>query len=139
MKRLRFAALLQLLSLCATTLLTTSAFSADELQIIDVRRNIPLSDEEPIYKDFYLAGSDLKDLKRNQVVTVFRKIAIRDAAGVHSYGEIEIPVGQLTIIGIFNKIAVARETKLLSRNDLPMLEQIGIMTGDRIDVSTGSK
>ena len=32
------------------------------------------------------------------------------------------------------EVAVAREYKLLSRDELPMLEQVGIMTGDRIDL-----
>ncbi|MNT72328.1 hypothetical protein D3C72_2109140 [compost metagenome] len=31
-------------------------------------------------------------------------------------------------------MAVAREFELLSRDELPMLEQIGIMNGDRIDL-----
>ena len=115
------------------------SYSAEDLQVVDVHRNIPLSDEEPVVKDFYIAGDQLSNLKKNQTVTVFRKVAIRDASGVHSYGEIEIPVGQLTIIAIFKKVAVARESKLLSRSNLPMLEQIGIMTGDRLDLETATK
>lgn len=107
---------------------------AGELSVIDVRRNITLSDEDPVYKDFYLSGGTETGLKRNMVVTAVRKLNIRDASGANSFGEIQVPVGQLKIIAVYDKIAVAREFTLLSRDELPMLEQIGIMNGDRIDI-----
>jgi len=114
-------------------LFSWEAFSAD-LNIIEVRRNIPLSDEAPVYKDFYInAGADA-GLKKNLVVNVIRKMAIRDASGTQSYGEMDILVGQLKIIATQGRIAVAREYKLASRDTEPMLEQIGIMIGDRLEI-----
>lgn len=107
---------------------------AGELSVIDVRRNITLSEEDTVYKDFYLSGGTETGLKRNMVVTAVRKLNIRDASGANSFGEIQVPVGQLKIIAVYDKIAVAREFTLLSRDELPMLEQIGIMNGDRIDI-----
>src|SRR5207253_8639068 len=38
------------------------------------------------------------------------------------------------VIATYGKVSVAREYKLLSRDELPMLEQIGLMNGDRIDL-----
>ncbi|MFM6928056.1 MAG: hypothetical protein ACKOX6_06295 [Bdellovibrio sp.] len=111
-----------------------SARAADSMTIIDVRRNITLSDEETPYKDFYITAGPDSGLKKNLVVTAVRKINIRDAAGANSFGEIAVPVGQLKVIAVFDKIAVAREFTLLSRDELPMLEQIGIMTGDKVDL-----
>lgn len=105
---------------------------AAEMSIIEVRRNIPLSDEAPVYKDFYLSSGSEAGLKKNMVITVIRKMNIRDATGTQSYGDIEIPVGQLKVIAVRNKVAIAREYKLLSREDEPMLEQIGMMIGDGI-------
>ncbi|MBX3039144.1 MAG: hypothetical protein KF789_00380 [Bdellovibrionaceae bacterium] len=115
-------------------LLVFSFAGADELTIVDVRRNIPLSDSEPAYKDFYLAGGSVSSLKKNLVVTAVRRTNIRDARGTQSYGEIDIPVGQLRILGVFGNVAVAREYKLLSRDENPMLEQTGLMSGDRIEL-----
>ncbi len=114
--------------------LLSSNVRADEFSIIDVRRNITLSDTEIPYKDFYINAGEGSGLKKNLVVTAVRKISIRDASGSQAYGEILVPVGQLKVIALFNKIAVAREYKLLSRDELPMLEQVGIMTGDKIDL-----
>lgn len=110
------------------------AKAADALSIVDIRSNIPLSDEEPVYKDFYISGTSLGGLKKNLVVTAVRKIAVRDANGSQSYGDIEVPVGQLRILAVFGRVAVAREYQSLSRDEHPMLEQTGIMNGDFIEL-----
>ncbi|NUN04386.1 MAG: hypothetical protein HUU57_01375 [Bdellovibrio sp.] len=107
--------------------------SAAEPIVVDVRRNITLAEDDPVYKDFYINADASLGLKKNMVVTAVRKINIRDASGASAVGEILVPVGQLKIIAVYDRVAVAREYSLLSRDDLPMLEQIGIMTGDRID------
>lgn len=107
---------------------------AADISVIDVHRNITMSEDDPVYKDFYLNISGDSSLKKNLVVTAVRKINIRDSSGANSFGEINVPVGQLKIIAVYDKIAVAREFTLLSRDELPMLEQTGIMTGDRIDL-----
>ena len=108
--------------------------SAAEMTVIDVRRNITLADKDPIYKDFFINTGANSGLKKNLVVNVIRKINIRDSGGTNADGEILVPVGQLKIIAIYEKVAVAREFSLFPRDELPMLEQIGIMTGDQIEI-----
>lgn len=112
---------------------STSSYAAD-MSVVDVRRNITLSEDDTVYKDFYINVTPGSGLKKNLVVTAVRKINVRDASGANAVGEIMVPVGQLKIIAIYDRVAVAREFTLLSRDELPMLEQIGIMTGDRIDL-----
>ena len=107
---------------------------AQDLTIVDVRRNITLAEGDPVYKDFYISNNSGSGLKKNLVVTAVRKLNIRDASGANAVGEILVPVGQLKVIAVYDKVAVAREFTLLSRDELPMLEQTGIMTGDRIDL-----
>lgn len=122
-------------SVAILMLLTSSlVFAAEDLQIVDVRRNIPLSDDEPVYKDFYISVGESTGLKKNLVVTAMRRWPVRDAIGAQTIGEIEAPVGQLKIIAVFGKIAVAREFQLIDRDEEPMLEQIGIMIGDRVEL-----
>lgn len=115
-------------------LVINSPLRAQELKIIDVRRNIPLRDDEPAYKDFYINGGTKEGLKPNLVVTAVRKTTIRDAAGLQALGEMNVPVGQLRIIFVQDGLAVAREHQLLSRDELPMIEQIGIMGGDLVEM-----
>lgn len=115
------------------SLIVSHAF-AEDITIVDARRNIPLSDDEPVYKDFYLNAGESSGLKKNMVVTAMRKWSIRDAAGAQSIGDVEVPVGQLKVLAVFGKVAIAREYKLPNRDDLPMIEQPGLMAGDRIDL-----
>ncbi|MCE3010044.1 MAG: hypothetical protein LW875_05485 [Proteobacteria bacterium] len=120
-----------------TLILTLGIFiqaQAQEISIIEIRRNIPLADDQPVYKDFYLTGGESAGLKKNMVITAYRKLTIRDSSGAQTYGELQVPVGQLKVISVQGRLAVAREYQLISRDDEPMLEQIGIMAGDRIDL-----
>ncbi len=114
-------------------LFSYEVFGAD-INIVEVRRNIPLADDAPVYKDFYINAGNDAGLKKNLVVTVYRKMNIKDATGTQSFGEIDIPVGQLRVIATQGRIAIAREYKLISREDEPMVEQVGMMIGDRLQL-----
>lgn len=117
-----------------TALFSWEVFGAD-LNVIEVRRNIPLSDEAPVYKDFYINAGTEAGLKKNLIVNVTRKISVRDATGTQNFGEIEIPVGQLRVVASQGRVAIARLHKLISRDEEPMLEQTAIMIGDKIEMS----
>ena len=106
---------------------------AQDITVVDVRRNITLAEDDIIYKDYYINAGDGSALKKNLVVNVKRKINVRDA-GTKAVGDFEAVVGQLKVIHIGNKVSVAREFKLIPRDEEPMLEQIGIMSGDRVDL-----
>jgi hypothetical protein len=107
---------------------------AAEVMIVDVRRNIPLSDDEPAYKDFYINAGSEDGMKKNLVVNVVRPLNVRDASGAQSFGEILIPVAQVRILAVYPHLSVAREYKMLSRDENPMLEQVAIMNGDRVEI-----
>lgn len=124
----------QAMATLVLTLGMTGPLRANELKIVDVRRNIPLRDDDPVYKDFYINGGTKDGLKNNLVITAVRKTNIRDASGQQSIGELMVPVAQLKVIYTHESMAVAREYKLLSREELPMLEQIGVMSGDLLDL-----
>ncbi len=134
MLKIRIGRLLLLSGLLILAVLFSWEVMAADLNVIEVRRNIPLSDDAPVYKDFYINAGSEAGLKENMVLTVIRKIAIRDASGTQTYGEMEVPVGQLKIIALAGRVAVAREYKLIPREEEAMLEQIGIMIGDRLEL-----
>lgn len=114
-------------------LLFTGWASADTTQVVDVRRNITLSDDDKVYKDYYVAGGSDRGFKKGQTLVASRKINVRDASGATAVGEMLVPVGELKIIAVYEKVTVAREAKLFDRQDMPMLEQRAIMTGDLIE------
>ena len=110
---------------------TTQAGSFGE--IVEVKKNIPLSNDEDIYKDFYIKINSTTGLKKNLVVKVFRKVEIKDTSS-KIVGDFKTPIGQLKLIQIDSKVAVAREFKLFPRTEEAVIEQVGIMIGDEVDL-----
>ncbi len=115
-----------------TTGVTNNLLAADTA-IVEVRRNIPLADAEPVYRDFYINAGSESGYKKNMTIKAVRRITIKDPKGSSALGEISVLVGQLKIISAQNGISVAREVKLIPRDDEPMLEQNGLMIGDLIE------
>jgi len=124
------------LALGAVLLVSLFAWEAcsDELNVIQVHRNIPLSDEETAYKDIYISGGSDSGLKNNLVVQVLRKVIVKDATGSQSFGEIMVPVGQIKVIFVGPKVSVAREYKPANKDTVPALDQVGIQLGDSIEL-----
>jgi hypothetical protein len=118
--------------------LTFGALSvwADDLTIFEVRRNIPLSDEDPVYKDYYINGGDKSGLKKDMLVNIFREVTLKDPVEGKEAPKLKVPVGKLRLIYVEDDIAVARLYERSNRDSLPMLEQIGFMIGDQIEVKT---
>lgn len=106
-----------------------------ELRIIESRRSIPLTDQEPKYTDYYINAGTANGLKKDLVVKVVRRIPIRNAQGTEEFGSIETPVGEVRIIYTDVRTSVAREYKIFDREELPVLENQAIMIGDIIDLS----
>lgn len=116
------------------TLTSITTASAQDMSVVDVRRNITLADDDIIYKDFYINAGEGTSLRKNMVVNVKRKVAVKESSS-KTVGDFETIVGQLKVIKIGNKVSVAREFKLVTRDEEPMLEQVGIMSGDRVDLN----
>lgn len=116
------------------TLLSLEAAEANDLSIIFVRKSIPMSEQEPAYRDLYLSGGIGRGIKKDQTYVVFRKVQVRDATGSVAFGEIEIPVGEIKVIASYDRIAVARDLSIYSRESYPSLEISGTMAGDRVEL-----
>ncbi len=114
--------------------LATLTAQAEELTVVDVSRNIPLSDDEPIYRDYIIGVGDVGLLKKNLVVLVKRNLNMK-SIDQKEIGFVDTAVAQVKIIHVDKKIAVARDYKLIPRDNEVMLENLGVMTGDRIDLA----
>lgn len=121
-------------SVFGALILFSSFVFADEVRVVDVRRNITMSDADKIYKDFYINGGRDNGMRNGTLLLATRKVSVRDASGATNIGEMMVPVGELKVIAVYDKVTVARQVKLLERDELPMLEQRGIMTGDLIEI-----
>ncbi len=120
--------------LLAILIMTHFPLHAADLEIIEVKRNITLSDDEKIYKDYFISQPQGHSLKKNLIVKAIRKSTIKNNAQ-KIIGEFHSVVGQLKIIHVEGSIAIAREFKYQSRDNEPMIDQPGFMIGDTIDLS----
>jgi len=125
------------LALGAVLLVSLFAWEAcsEEINVIQVHRNIPLSDEEPIYRDIYISGGSETGMKNNTVLQVLRKTIVKDATGSQSFGELMVPVGQLKVIFVGPKVSVAREYKNQQFDSSPVMDQLGIQVGDKVELT----
>lgn len=129
-----FARLLLISGAALLILLFAWEAFAEDLSIVEVKSNIPLSDKDPVYHDYYINSGLNQGIKHNLVVTATRKVTIRDATGTQSYGDMMVPVGQLKVIFAGEKFSVARPLKQISREEQPLIDQTGFMIGDKIEL-----
>lgn len=123
-----------LIGIILISMLASNIAQARNAYIFDVKRNIPMSEYEPIYKDYYINAGKEAGLKKNLVFDVVRYVSLKDLSSQGNGEDLVVPVGQLKVLFVQNSVAVARLAKLYSREDLPTLDQVGIMVGDRIDL-----
>ena len=104
-----------------------------EIQVIQVKRNIPLSEDEKVYKDYYLSGGYKDGLRINLVVPVHRWVSLREGNKAQEQAiKMNEPVGWLKILFAQDHLAVARLYELASIEESPIMDQPGIMLGDSV-------
>lgn len=113
------------------SLMFLSAFS-EAAEIVDVRNLIPMTNDAPRIKDYYLS-TDGASLKKDLVIKIVRTINV--SQGKKNIGEVKVEIGQLRVLAVADKVAIAREYKLNSHDHAPLTESIGFMVGDQVDMS----
>ena len=107
--------------------------AAAELVIIDARKTLRLSDGDPVYHDYYVAGGSERGLAENQIMTVIRKLPLYDSYEHHSVGSLHLKVAKVKIIHVEHGLSVARLQAEISRENSPLLEDNFILVGDSLE------
>jgi hypothetical protein len=124
--------------LLVTLSLLAFTWSADSRpRVANVIRQIPMTNQAPLLRDIIIQGA--AGLEVGQKVGVVRPTAVRNMAMSEELGALNIPVGMLEIIFTQGELAVAREVEVFSREKMPLIEFMGIMVGDQIDISLNSR
>ncbi len=109
-----------------------------ELTIFDVRKNLPMSDTEPVYRDFIINGGSETGLSVGMIVTVHRRIPLYDSYQNRSAGDLQVKVAKVKIIFVQKGLAVARMHSEFAHDSNPLLEDSYVMIGDHIDMTSAS-
>jgi hypothetical protein len=129
----RFLILLGLINLIVV--FAFEAFSK-EVQVIDIRKNLKLANDDKEFTDYYLnAGNDL-GIKPGTLFTLYRRISVIDRLGTNQGRPLSIPVGKIKIIYVAKDLSVARVDKLEKNETSPLLDYRGVMLGDLINVGS---
>ena len=121
----------------ALTAMMSTAW-ADDLTIFDVRKNLPMSDNEKVYRDFYINGGNEAGLSNGMVITVERRMPLYDTYQNRSAGDLQLKVAKIKIIHVQKGLSVARLFVEFTRESAPLLEDNFIMVGDRLNLSTAT-
>lgn len=111
--------------------------SAEDVQIVKIKKNLQLDNKDPVYKDYFInAGTD-NGIKSNMSFEVFRKEAINDQYQSSSRGgTILLPVGRIKIIYSQTKLSVGRLLSLNKAKSSPLIDTQGFMVGDVLNLES---
>lgn len=123
--------------LIAAAILMGSAAQAD-ITIFDVRKQLPMSNTEVVFRDFYINAGSEAGLTLGMVVTVQRRMPLYDSYQNRSAGDLQLKVARVKIIHVQKGLAVARLHSEFTREGTPLLEDNFIMIGDGLDLSSAT-
>ncbi|NJM10245.1 MAG: hypothetical protein HC883_05130 [Bdellovibrionaceae bacterium] len=86
--------------LLVTLSLIMNSALAEELTIFDVRKNLPMSDSEKVYRDFYINGGNEAGLSAGMIITVERRMPLYDSYQNRSAGDLQLKVAKIKIIHV---------------------------------------
>ncbi len=94
----------------------------------------PLTEENfrtgPV-KDFYINGGKDDGISESMELDVYREVEVPDPKTGKKF-IVDIPVGKLKVISLFEKTAITRIISLTSSDDTPVLRYRTVMLGDYI-------
>ena len=120
------------------SLLLVPLMAGAELTIFDVRKSLPMSDDDKIYRDFYVNGGSEAGLSTGMVITVQRRLPLYDSYQNRSAGDLDLKVAKVKIIHVQRGLAVARLHSEFTRENAPLLEDNFILVGDQLDLATAT-
>lgn len=94
-----------------------------------------MSENEPVARDYYINAGSQQGLKNNMVLFVYRRVPVRDPSGGQTLGDLQVPVGQVKVLFLQERLAVAREFQLHDYDSTPVLDQKGVMIGDKVQLA----
>jgi hypothetical protein len=107
-----------------------------EAVIIEVRKTIPMTKAEKVFKHYFINGGENLGLKKGSTIDVLRRIPFHDPIKNVSVGDIRVKVGEIEIIHSEATLSVARQTTLENPETRPVLDYEAVMVGDRLDLGT---
>lgn len=117
----------------AITTLASQAHAGKEFNIFDVRKSLGLSDDEPVYHDFYINMGTEDGVKVGNKLLVYRKVPVLDIYRNKAQADLIAPVAQIIVIHAQASLSIARMVKVIDPRKAPVLQWGSVMVGDRVE------
>lgn len=128
----------RIMVLFSFVLISISARAEQVVTIFEVRKNLSMSDNDPVYRDFYVNGGSEVGLTQGTIMTVRRRLPLYDSYQNRSAGDLELRVAKVKVIHVQRGLAVVRLHSEFTRDQSPLLEDNFIMVGDLLDLNSAS-
>ncbi len=120
------------------SLMYSEMSSATDFMIFEVRKSLPMENNEVAYKDYYINSGNESGLKKGMYIGVVRNSAIQDPAKNSTQGTLKIPIAKMQIIQVEKKLSVGRLYNQTSNDERATVEFEGVMVGDVLDMESAS-
>ena len=124
-------------SLIALMLISSWSHAAD-YSIFEVRKSLPMENNEPTFKDYYVNAGSESGIKKGMYINVVRSSSILDPAKNITQGTIKISLGRLQMIQVDKHVSVGRLYSQSSNEERPSVEFEGFMLGDVLDIESAT-
>ncbi|MCX7674883.1 MAG: hypothetical protein N2Z70_03525 [Bdellovibrionaceae bacterium] len=117
-------------SLIAWISLTSFTAMASGLRVIEVRPGFPLHSQHTPVTDYYLSGGKNQGLKVGQLIFLYRYTSVTDPKNQQEKIQMKVPVAQVEVVYVEDKISVARLKVANQETKSPRLELPSVALGD---------
>lgn len=107
-----------------------------EAVVIEVRKNIALSKNDKVYKNFFINGGGKLGLKKGMIVDVLRRLPMHDPIKNISVGDLRVKVGELEIVQGDEYLSVGKLVSSENPENRAVLDYDAVMVGDRLDLAS---
>ena len=107
-----------------------------EFTIFESRKNLPLADGIPVFRDYYVNMGVESGVKVGTILSVFRKVPVIDIYTNKAPGDLIVEVGQLKVIHTQKSMSVARIYSIANPKSIPVVQFEKAMLGDRVEISS---
>lgn len=113
--------------------------SDNEVQVVQIHRNLHMKNDENVLHDYYINAGKLHGMREGMIVPVERRLTVQDNFKNIVDDKVMIPVADIKIISVHDKVSIGRLSEEKSREKFGVLEFPKIMTGDRVAVNRASR
>lgn len=105
-----------------------------DYSVFAIRKNLPLHDNEPIFRDYYINLGTDEGMRVGQYVAVKRRVPVIDIYRNKAQDDLIVPIAHLKVIHAQKSMCVARLASQVSPEQIPVVQFEQVMLGDRVEL-----